>query len=258
MGGVIESVGWVVPLAAILIGLAIILIALREFFLESIPVLKLLSGIMSFAWNLVVSALAFVHPVVEGLFDLLDDIAEAIEDIGGPDFSGYFDAFRSLFGVPDKVSAGEIKAWLQNILDTCVGYDDAWGVIIRLVHYNTHADACALARYVYPVPWLYAILDPPLRLFYSGASDPVVDHYAIPGHHNCENTVGDGEPLDVTCSALGAGFVLLDVVLPVLAGLLLLVWTGRQLVCIVFSTISLLWLFISNAIAMALKRILGL
>ena len=262
VGGIIESVGWLVPIGLILLGVALFLIILREFFLESIPTLKVLTAALCFAWELIVIALRYIKMVWDWAFDLLENIVNDVDDavpgISLKDLIGGIEDFRSLFVVPGTLSADETNRWMQDILDRCVDYDDAWGVITRFVHYNTHADACAFARYVYPVPWVYNFVNPVMLWFYSGASDPIVDHYAIPGHHNCENTIGDGEPIDVACSALGAGFVLLDVALPLLAVLLLLVWCGRDLLTIIGSLLSIAWLVIATTVTKSFKLIFGL
>ena len=262
VAGVIESVGWLLPIGLILLGVALFLIVVREFFLESIPTLKGMTAAACFAWKLLVIALRYIKVVWDWAFDLLENVIGEIDDaVPGISLSAFIDGielYRSLFIVPGTLSADETNKWMQDILDRCVDYDDAYEVITRVVHYNTHADACAFARYVYPVPWLYHAVNPIMLWFYSGASDPIVDHYAVPGHHNCENTVGDGQPLDVTCSVLGAGFVLLDVALPLLAGLLLLVWCGRPLLTILGSLFSILWLLVATAVTKIFEYAIGI
>ncbi|WP_341246928.1 hypothetical protein [Nereida ignava] len=255
--GVVTAVGWILPIGLGLFGIALLLIAMRELFLESIPLAKESTTFVADLWLVVVEAFKFIHPVVKAVLDVLTDVAEFLDSIGGPDFTSILDVFRSLFAVPDEISDKEMNDWLQNILDTCVGYDDPWFVIASLIKFRTHAYACAVARFWYPVPWVHAIIDPVLRLVYSGASDPIVDHYAVPGHHNCEHSVGGGAPVDVTCAIIAAGFVLLEVILPVLAGLLLLVWCGRPLGRIVWAVLTIAYILASVPLSYVFKLLVG-
>ena len=255
--GVVAAVGWILPIGLGLFGIALLLIATRELFLETIPLAKESTSFVADLWSVVVMAFRFIHPFVEVFLDAMSDVFEFLDSIGGPDLTSIVDIYRSLFAVPDEISEREMNNWLQNILDTCVGYNDPWLVIVDLVKYRTHAYACAVARFWYPVPWVHAMVDPIMGLVYSGASDPIVDHYAIPGHHNCEHSVGDGAPVDVTCAVIAAGFVLLEVVLPVLGVLLLLVWCGRPLGRIVWAVIMIAFILVSVPLAYVFNLLVG-
>ena len=255
--GLVTAVGWILPIGLGLFGIALLLIAARELFLESIPLAKESTSFVADLWSVVVMAFEVLHPFVTLVLDALDDVAEFLDTIGGPDFTGVLDAFRSLFAVPDDISERVMNNWLQNVLDTCVSYDDPWLVIVNLVKFRTHSYACAVARFWYPVPWVHAMVDPVMSLVYSGASDPIVDHYAVPGHHNCEHSVGEGAPVDVTCAVIAAGFVLLEVVLPVLGALLLLVWCGRPLARIVWAVMMIALILVSVPIVYVFKLVIG-
>lgn len=109
----------------------------------------------------------------------------------------------------NEVSADEIRSELSYLTETCIPYDEAYGIIGKLLMAHTHEGACSLARYIYPVPWVFNIFNPVLSLFYNGNAQPIDGYATADGHHNCEDVLDDSYHAVVICCGIGSGYVLL-------------------------------------------------
>ena len=157
-----------------------------------------------------------------GLWDTIEDISK---DIGHDLHLGTLPKLKATFDSTAAVSGAQIHKALTEIVRTCHPYDEAWKVIYHTVKVATNSYACAMVRYVYPVEWLAPIAEYWLSPFYDGSADPL-STYDAPA--NCEHTLDDTTTTSGLCSAIGSGYVVLEVFLRglVVAIVLVALWGG--------------------------------
>lgn len=112
-------------------------------------------------------------------------------------------------------TVSEVKNELIFILNTCQPYDNAYTVISHSIKRAAHKPVCALVRYTYPSSWVYTMASGSLSWLYFGSAEPDNTHAALPDM-NCELPPGqEGQYIPAVCAALGAGYVILEIVLPI-------------------------------------------
>lgn len=183
-----------------------ILIAARIVFLWLVPTLCKISGILCGTINLLMEALnIFIQGIILAFF-LVQETVYTLKGGIGP--RPTHRAYES----PKHISDDEMKAFLNRIASTCGVYDGfvpIWNFVVRAVASPT---VCPVIRATYPVQPenginLYTVTNATLG-WMSFDSEP------YPGG-NCE--ARQGMP-DWVCVGLGAGYLVLELFLPVLAG----------------------------------------
>lgn len=109
----------------------------------------------------------------------------------------------------NEVSADEIRSELSYLTETCVPYDDAYGIVYKLTLSYTHFGACGIARYLYPVQWVFQLVNPILEMFYTGNARPVDGYETGQGQHNCEDILHSHYDVVTVCCGIGSGYVIL-------------------------------------------------
>lgn len=209
------------------------LIVLRWLFLWTSPWMAAHSTFVAFVVNAVVDFCRLAWLFFSVLEDSLSDILKAISDLAddlGADINIDLPKLQPKFDVTAAVSARQVHETLTTIVETCHPYDDAYTVIGRVIKSQAGGYTCAVVRYVYPVNWMRAVLEPLLSPFYDGSADPFSTH---DNEANCLAASGESASVSIICSSLGAGYVVIEVLLPLLlfAILVVAIWDGvRKLV----------------------------
>jgi len=217
------------------------LIFLRRFFFVSIPWLKLMTRAFSGVWNEFLRAVDALRPVLTTILHfaehVLDQFKKILKLVAGDAIATVLDLFTTdliifnailtLSEADDSIDAGEVTHTLDEILAQCPPYHDTWSVVGKAIRLSTHDGACAAARYVYPVPWLFSAANLFLQPLYAGSAAPIVDHHSVHQHYNCEHTIASNVELPpFTCIVIGCGFAVRDALVPVLAALMMLFFLG--------------------------------
>lgn len=209
------------------------LVVLRWLFLWTAPWMAAHSPIVAFVVNAVVDFCRLAWLFFAMLEDSLSDLLSGVEDIAntlGADIHVTLPKLQPKFDSTAAVSAREIHTVLTNIVETCHPYDEAWKIIYEFSKAAGSGYACSIVRYVYPVPWLRAIVEPVLAPFYDGSANPLTTHDAAA---NCIAATATHPSVSIVCSSIGAGYVVLEVLLPLLLAAIVVValWKGvRKLV----------------------------
>lgn len=198
-------------------------IVARLLFLWMAPFLAKHSVTVAFIVNAVLifcqAAFEFILAIIIVISDAFDLLSDALSAFGvslghAPDLSKDID-FSNLY----TVSKSAVHDELTYIVDTCGPYDEAWAVIYSATKQLTHARACATVRFFWPLPWLSDFFDFWLRPFYDGSANPLDTHDAPA---NC-NTVGDDYSVSLLCSGIGFGYVVVEVLIPLLLAIIVLI-----------------------------------
>lgn len=193
-----------------LLALGLALVTLRQFFLWLCPVLVNISHVVTFFLNVI---LLFLDVFIDALILVLKvifDIISVLSSKGNADSLIKWVHYHPL-------SAAKLRQVLTSIPATCRKYDGAGIIIQFLVRYNVHEYTCPAVRYLYPMQWLYTVNEFILGWTYYGSAKPFTDI----SDENCLKTGNQRE--DYVCAGLGIGFIILEVLLPVL--LIYIVWT---------------------------------
>ena len=192
-------------------GVGVLLLIFRFFFLESCPTFADYSIIVALAIDARAIQLAILWRKMAGALEVLS-IA-----------TGQGDLLTKWIGFVDPAA---IKEFFNNAPVACVPYDSVGAIMEGLGRLVGGSAICPLLRYVYPVDWLYTFLNTMLGWMSSDAD---------PTNNNCENNDRD----IVGCVALGSGYVVLEVLVPmiVLAWLLPLIKSivSTAFICVIES-----------------------
>jgi hypothetical protein len=211
-----------------LFGGGVALVVLRWLFLWTAPWMAAHSPIVAFVINAVVDFCRLAWLFFAVLEDALSDLLSGVENIAdalGADIHVTLPKLQPKFDSTAAVSARQIHEVLTNIVETCHPYDEAWKVIYEVAKAGGSTYACSVVRYVYPVPWLRAIAEPVLAPFYDGSADPFTTHDAAA---NCIAADATHPSVSIVCSGIGAGYVVLEVLVPLLLAAIVVValWKG--------------------------------
>lgn len=216
--------GLVILMHMVLIGLSgvgIILVYSRIGFLLSAPILADLSPVIAFVINAV---LIFCQAAFRFIKALEPVIATIINGIGSliPGDHLHLKVLPAKvdFSKLYTVSETAIHNWLYDVVEECTPYDEAWKVIYHAIKTSFHGTACATVRYVWPVEWIRDLANSVLWPFYDGSANPIYSH-DLPG--NCVNSLTNTQQVSVLCSALGSGYVVVEVLLPFMLVILFLI-----------------------------------
>jgi hypothetical protein len=210
-------------------GGALGLVVLRMIFMWMAPWLSHHSVLVADIVNALIYFCRAVFFFLELTEDVLADLLDAIESIGkeiGLDPGlPHLGRLGASFDRSAAVSADAVHAALTEVIRDCVEYDEAWKIVWQAVKIATHEWSCAAVRYTYPVPWLAALAEPVLGGFYDNSADPVSSHDAL---GNCEVSLNGANTTHMSCVAIGSGYVLGEIFLPLLLAALALValWPG--------------------------------
>lgn len=117
----------------------------------------------------------------------------------------------------DPVTADGLRRAFTDLPARCVAYEGVAPVLSGAAKATLSNYTCPVIRATWPVPWLYTITDGVLGWTSENAVPPNA-YYSGQRPGNCEETY----TADWLCIGLGAGYVALEVLLPLL--LILILW----------------------------------
>lgn len=130
----------------------------------------------------------------------------------------------------DGLFGGDWYEEVKKVPETCVDYTEWQTVFGYFVGQLTKGNVCVFLRYVEPVGWLYDIMHGLLGWV---SLDPMPK----PGH-NCEDTADE-----LLCAVLGIGYLILQLIIPVMIALLAIKSYGpllRKILLFVFHALFFL------------------
>lgn len=156
-----------------------------------------------------------------------DFITKAVEfaSIGAVDFPQIGAAPKS-FKIY-KLKPGVLENAIKTFATTCAPYDSVTEIVGRSFRVYLGPVICPVIRYVYPVPWLYRILN---VLFGWMSPDPTPAGFH--GENNCKEDPGD---FAWPCATIGIGYVILELVLPLTIAFILIETLFLPLVRIIYT-----------------------
>jgi len=127
-------------------------------------------------------------------------------------------------------SPREVKTALNTFSTTCSNYDSVASVMGRSIRVFMGSYICPVLRYIYPVRWLY---DAAHALLGWASPDPTPAGFD--GENNCAE-----DPLDFSwvCAAVGTGYIILEVLLPIFIALVFLEAVFVPLVRVLFDVLQ--------------------
>jgi hypothetical protein len=176
---------------------------------------------------------AFILGVLKDIFKGIEEILNTLDPTGTA--SGIFKFitnFESFF----LLDPDQLKAYLQQLHQTCNTGNDLYGLFTDFVHYVIGSRSCYVARYLYPTKWLYNIYVTLFGWTYPGSAEP------FPGPELDKNCNAPIPPLSiaVTCTILKIGYLFVEVILPGFILVLFLKSSGRPIISFIWHFLLLL------------------
>lgn len=207
-----------------------VLIGVRSIFMAIAPGLAQQSTLVTDIVNLVLIFCQAAFEMLLAVTDFAGDIISAIDDIssvfGGPSIDKPRLGGNVDFSHMYTVSKSAVHDFLIEVVTTCGDYDKAWPVVYHGIKTATHAQACATVRFFTPIPWFADLINFFLAPFYDGSADPFNSHDS-PG--NCIDSLKDTSSISVMCSGLGAGYIVIEIFLPLLLAIIIVFACGEAL-----------------------------
>jgi len=170
------------------------------------------------AWEFFLILENVLSDVVSGVGDLVDAVPGV--DVDMPKIPKAKVSFEHFYTINKHAT----QSWLEHVSADCEPYDDAYTVISHTVRFYAHTGTCAVVRYVTPVPWVGSAATYLLSDFYAGSAEPVQSHDHDDA--NCVHTINDDHLISPSCVVLGMGYVVLELVLPIMLGVVVLAAYG--------------------------------
>lgn len=145
--------------------------------------------------------------IVWGIFDMIKVAVGVIVDAVRL-LEGMSPSPISLAGQPAQVTNAEMDEFFRTTPARCHDYNGLSTVLLLPTRHWMSPAVCPLIRYTWPVPWLYDITHGVLGWL---SFDPTPISGAPP--RNCEIPAGD---VDFLCVGLGIGYVIVEVIFPLL------------------------------------------
>lgn len=192
----------------VLVGLALVI--LRWFFFLTLPTLIQfcvpLTALIDFF-------MTFIVIFIDAAIAVVDVIIALIEAFTGHATNNmvHFVGF-TLFTVD------QVRDELIYILDTCEPYNDAYTVIGNAIQQAAHVPVCSATRFVYPVQWLYNPVNNMMGWMFAGSAIP--DSACGTAISNCNAPLPSGA-ISGICVGIGAGYIILELILPIFILILL-------------------------------------
>lgn len=187
------------------------LIGVREFLLEASPVIGDHAVLVAVILDVYLTVMSFMNAAFSAIYDMVIEVL------------GKF--FPSVASMPLRkitvqfynISAATIKADLNNFVVQCHDINTVPKVFRAVTHAYVGPTLCPWLRYLWPVPWLRTTLDQTI-----GWMSPDPTPLGYPGENNCKPTAGMSRSNAAMCGYAGMGYVIVEVVVPIIFGLFLL------------------------------------
>ena len=188
-----------------LVGVGLMLVIVRYTFLLMIPTLCKMAKTLTFAINLLLIFVDVAVTEIKAVIFVFQEIIYAAKTIlgahaGPPSFSP--------LALPEHVDDHDVKAFLNEVAATCPAYDGLPPIWTAISKYVGSPTVCPIIRATYPLqsPW-YEITNTTLG-WLSHDSEP------YPGNNCRDPTAGPAW----VCVWLGTGYLVLELLIPVLIG----------------------------------------
>lgn len=203
-----------------LLGAGVTLVVLRGAFLLSLPFIRNHAEIVALFVNIVVSTFEVVVDAFAVVWDGFAGILNVVSTLAGGDLDTPNIPVAFDNPLDGAVSASDVVGAATYVQEHCAEYDNVYTVGGDAVKLYVSEPVCDVARFMYPVEWLhgpFALVSP----LYFGGADPNGD--------NCQADNGHTKTMSTVCCSIGAGYILLEAVLPLFLAVLLLIAIGKPL-----------------------------
>lgn len=201
----------------------------RSVFLTLIPFilkhsdtfLDILNGVIVYMQIFLEIDIMIIDAII-GVSKAITDIINAVSKFfsGHKVTNGLAVNFMHLFKI-ETVSRAGFKNFLIGIQTNCPAYDSAGSIFDYITKSVLGPALCAPVRFLYPAEPIYKASEAVIGWTYYGTADPTP---GIPDT-NCADVNTD--TADYVCVALGAGYIILEIFLPLIFLLLFVVTLGR-------------------------------
>jgi len=175
--------------------------------------------------DIFIDVLIFIIDIVTNyLHDIIDIVNDASKILGAGKLPFNIPALSIHFITIETVSRHAFKRFLLHIETTCPAYDSSNRIFYFITRNIFNKFSCPLVRYMYPIQWIYDLLESMLSWSYHGSAAPLVDTVDA----NCGG--GDYGTSDYICITLGTGFFILETLVPMLLMFVLLLLIGKGLI----------------------------
>lgn len=195
-----------------LLGVGITLIIIRVAFLWMIPQLISVSGVVAFGVNWAIDALEIFEVIVSDTVDVILDIIDIIT-FSKPDH------IVSASIKWSDISASQIRTFLSTVSTSCTPYDSIVPIFNATIKLVASQTVCPIIRSVQPMPVISTVANVLLG-WMSYEWNP------NPGQNNCRSSHEQANI--ILCTTFGAGYIILELLLPMLIGAILLVSMGSS------------------------------
>ena len=204
-----------------------------------------------------------IADILNGVIGTIDGLVGAVAAIGG----AVVDLFGEVFSDDDPakclgcyfqtipfINTTAAEDWLRSVPEQCEPFNSADKILDGLIRSNASPSICPTMRRLYVIDWMYPWLWPIVdALWLSYDPTPLYS-----GNEN--NCAGPDITPRWECLILGLGYVLLEVLLPLL--LIGIMWRagGRELASVVYDLLRSAFRLVVTALTLAagaLYRILG-
>lgn len=187
--------------------------------------------------------------ILNGIKDVFKGIEKILNELDKSGKASSIFKFIISFESFALLDPHKLKAYLQQLHQTCSTGNDLPGLFKDFVHYIIGSRSCYVARYLYPTKWLYNIYVTLFGWTYPGSAEP------FPGPQLDTNCNAQIPPLSVavTCTVLKIGYLFVEVILPAFILVLFLRSSGKPIMSFVWHTLLLLFTSLIRILKLPLK-----
>lgn len=208
-----------------LLGLGITLVYARARVIASADGLALVLPALLQGVNVVITTLDGLIGVVGTISATVSNLVQS-KSVADENVGTYFRTIPT-------INTESVAAWIREVPAQCAPYTSSTTVIDGLIRQAASPSVCPAMRRLYVVDWLYPWVYPVVD-FFALSYDPTPPYTG--SENNCQPTerVPRWE-----CLVLGSGYVVLELVLPLLLFSIVYAALGKPLVGLVYATIVL-------------------
>lgn len=230
-------------LILVLLAAGVGLVLLRQAFFFSAPWILQHTQLVAFLVNALID---FAEIAVDAFVIVWDAFADVVNVISALDSSLDVPLLKVPFTDPfsSPITAAAVQRGVRYAQEVCATYDNVYTIGGSALKLALASSVCDVARFLHPVAWL----QPAVLLL-----EPLYFGDANPNGGNCDGNEGHSQQLSAVCCGLGAGFILLEAVIPIYIGLLLLLCIGKALAVLVWDLVVLVGVTVGTTVATAFK-----
>lgn len=155
----------------------------------------------------------------------------------------------TLFKTIPIINTDRVAQWLREVPGECAPYTSSTSVIDGLVRHSASRSVCPAMRRLYVVDWLYPWVYPIVD-FFALSYDPT------PPFVGSENNCAEPEkPPRWECLVIGAGYVVLELVLPLLLFSIAFSALGKPLLRLIYALLVLAFMMVVRTLEAAAEYV---